>query len=128
MKTGTRHPMSTSAQHGRTYANLEGQEKKVDDQAGNDTDVNNIVARFARTGIFPPPPQEAQYADVTHMQGDLAALITKGKEAEAELAALTKADKAKQQEQIQKDQAELKRLREALSASSAETVDSSENP
>lgn len=38
---------------------------------GNDTDINTIMARFDRTGIFPQPEQPAQYADVTAYAGDI---------------------------------------------------------
>lgn len=38
---------------------------------GNDTDINTIMARFDRTGIFPQPHQQPQYADVTGYAGDI---------------------------------------------------------
>ena len=57
----------------------------TDTSFGNDTDVNNIVERFARTGSLPQPVVPANYADVTGLQGDFTELIEKGKEAMAEL-------------------------------------------
>ena len=123
-----RHQRHTTPDGVRKYADLEGQEKKVDDTLGNDTDVNNIVARFARTGIM-PPSKEAQYADVTHLQGDLAEMITKGKEAEKELQALDKTAKEQKASQAKKDAQELKELREARKASlEQQPVDNPGNP
>jgi len=113
-----RSQMFTTPRDQRVYANLEGQQKKVDDQAGNDTDVNNIVARFARTGELPPATSQGQYCDVTNLQGDLAEIITKGKEAQAELDRLQEAHNASQAEQAKKDAEELARLRAAQSAHS----------
>lgn len=34
-------------------------------------DINNIIRRFDNTGVLPPARYEAQYADVTPLQGDL---------------------------------------------------------
>lgn len=34
-------------------------------------DVNNIIARYERTGQLPPARMAPQYADVTGLQGDL---------------------------------------------------------
>lgn len=41
------------------------------DAAGNDTDVNVIMARFERTGILPDATTPPVYDDVTSLQGDL---------------------------------------------------------
>ena len=58
----------------------------VDTSHGNDTDVNNIVARFKRTGQMPPVPHpgapgSGQYADVTGLQKDLTELVEESREA-----------------------------------------------
>jgi len=59
----------------RTQANL-----------GNDTNVNQIVARFSRTGVMPQPTSEPVYADVTNLQGlDLTQLIENAREAREHL-------------------------------------------
>lgn len=34
-------------------------------------DVNAIIRRYDRTGVLPPATREAQYGDVTGLQGDL---------------------------------------------------------
>jgi len=77
-----------SFERNRVYANLEGQKKQTDDSHGNDTDVNNIIARFARTGGLPPNPNQPYYGDVSSLQGDLTDIIEKGREAQKELMAL----------------------------------------
>lgn len=69
----------------RSQLSFEGRESKTDTSFGNDTDVNNIVARFARTGQLPPPQGQPQYADVTGLQQDLTTIIQKGKDAQKEL-------------------------------------------
>ena len=68
----------------RQVAGIPSDSKTVKD-AGNDTDVNNIVARFARTGELPPATREPQYGDVTAMQGDLTEIIAKGQAAQKAL-------------------------------------------
>lgn len=37
----------------------------------DETDINNIVNRYQRTGILPPSERAPIFADVTHLQGDL---------------------------------------------------------
>lgn len=44
------------------------------------TDINNIVERYARTGNLPPGRLESQYADVTELQGDLGERILASRE------------------------------------------------
>jgi len=44
------------------------------------TDINNIVNRYARTGQLPPATRQAQYADVTGLQGDLTELVARSNE------------------------------------------------
>jgi len=69
----------------RVPVDLEGQQSKTDRSHGNDTDINNIVARFARTGELPPGNGEGDYADVTGLQNDLTEIIEKGRQAQNEL-------------------------------------------
>lgn len=69
----------------RQYVDLTGQESKVDTSHGNDTNINNIVARFARTGQLPKCDETPQYADVTGLQQDLTEIIQRGREAQKEL-------------------------------------------
>lgn len=46
-------------------------------------DINQIVARYKRTGIIPPSTKQPQYADVTGLQGrDLTELINLQNEVE----------------------------------------------
>lgn len=49
--------------------------------AGNDTDINVIMARFDRTGILPPAQVEPRYADVVDLQGDLTEIQQRSHEA-----------------------------------------------
>lgn len=65
----------------RSITDLEGQELKTDQSLGNDTDINNIVARFKRDGYMPPPVNAPVYDDVTNLQEDLTQLIEKGRAA-----------------------------------------------
>lgn len=56
------------------------QDSVTDRSFGNDTDVNNIVARFSRTGELPNVGGEGQYADVTRLQGDLSQMICEARD------------------------------------------------
>lgn len=56
-------------------------ESVVDRSFGNDTDVNNIIARFKRTGHLPEQGAPGQYADVTGLQRDLTELVEESREA-----------------------------------------------
>lgn len=40
-------------------------------------DINNIVRTYDRTGVLPPATREAQYGDVTDLQGDLTERLLK---------------------------------------------------
>lgn len=95
-------------QRTRQFADLEDQIKKTDDSQGNDTDVNNIVARFARTGQLPPSTAEPFYGDVSNLQGDLTEIIQRGEDAKAELAKLQQEQQAQEAKDLedQKAQAE----------------------
>mgnify|MGYP000747455357 CR=1 FL=1 len=61
----------------RQRSTLKNDKPSVTDQSfGNDTDINNIIAKFSRTGEMPPTTKPAgQYADVTGLQADLTQLI-----------------------------------------------------
>lgn len=43
-------------------------------------DINKILRRFDNTGELPPPTREAQYGDVTGLQGDLTERINTSRE------------------------------------------------
>lgn len=95
----------------RVIADITSESKTIQD-VGNDTNINNIVARFARTGIMPPGnTAEPNYGDFTKLQGDLTEIIEKGRKAEKEYQKL----------QLQHEKAEEKRLAdiEATNASQA---------
>lgn len=47
-------------------------------------DVNQIMARYSRTGEM-PPGRPGQFADVSNLQGDLTTLIEKARETSAEV-------------------------------------------
>lgn len=55
-------------------------ESATDTSMGNDTDINNIVARFDRTGILPSATTQPIYADVTALQGELTELINEARD------------------------------------------------
>lgn len=111
-------------QRERTPTDLTGQESKTDRSAGNDTDVNHIVARFQRTGIMPEPKGEAQYADVSALQGELTEILARGEAARKELQELELQKEKEQAELIRensvKAEANAKRLAE-LEALHAQT-------
>lgn len=56
-----------------------GTESSVQQGFGEQTNINEIVKRFQRTG-FMPPQREPIYADVTGLQGDLTELIERSRE------------------------------------------------
>lgn len=62
-------------------------ESMTDATQGNDTDINNIIARFDRTGVMPTATREGQYADVSGLNRDLTELIQNAQEAVEELQA-----------------------------------------
>lgn len=105
-------------QRKRVIVNLEGQKLQVDTSMGNDTDVNNIVARFARTGQLPANPNPPQYADVSGLQGDLTEMLQRGKDAAAELER-AQATQAELHQQRLKDDAEKLAKYEAAAAAAA---------
>jgi len=80
----------------RTSLDLTHNPKEVDDSFGNDTDVNRIIERFKRDGDIDAlnvNKENAQYGDVTALQGDLTDIIAKGEAAKI-------AHEKHQQEQI----------------------------
>lgn len=54
-------------------------ESKVDASQGNDTDINQVVERFTRTGVLPEPTRPPQYIDCTDLQGDLTEMLEKAR-------------------------------------------------
>ena len=70
----------------RVVTTVEG-ESMTDDSHGNDTDVNNIIRRFDRTGQLPTGRGEGQFADVAGLNEDLTVLISRSREALDELEA-----------------------------------------
>lgn len=96
------------------------EESCTDTSFGNDTDINNIVARFKRTGKLPEGPQTRPiYADVTALQGDLAEMITRSAELRAELEEAQHQHQEQKAQQAVEDAEELARYR-AQEAAGAE--------
>jgi len=89
-------------------------ESVTDTSLGNDTDVNKIVARFARTGTLPETPHtgQGQYADVCGLQGDLTDMINKKTEALAELKTLQAEEQKQKNQQINQKLQELETLKQ----------------
>lgn len=96
---------------GGSPANLEGQKLKVDQSQGNDTDVNRIVARFARTGQLPQNDKTPFYGDVTSLQEDLTTTLEKGEIAAEEIAANQKRLDQELADVKKSEKAELEQLR-----------------
>lgn len=86
----------------RLITKVEGESLTVQDP-GQDTDINHIVARFDRTGVLPSPKVEAQYGDVTALQGDPLQLMEKAREIDGKVEAakveLAERAKAKQDQE-----------------------------
>lgn len=92
-----------------------GTDSRTDTSFGNDTDINKIVERFARTGALPGSPLEGQgvYDDVTPLQCDLTELIANQKSAMQKMAELEQQQREAieaQQLQDQKDLAEFRAM------------------
>nr|QJB18779.1 MAG: internal scaffolding protein [Microvirus sp.] len=64
----------------------------------DETDINAIVGRYARTGELPPALHAPQYADVTGLQGDFTVRIG---EARSTLAKVEQAKRTRQVEQLE---------------------------
>lgn len=90
-------------------------EKLTQDDFGNETDINNIVERFTRTGIMPSGRGPGEYLDCTPLQGDLATAIVESREA---LEALSELQREMEEKQRQLDDDE--RLKNALQAREAD--------
>ena len=105
-----RMPMSPTE---RVTAKHDG-ESKTDQSQGNETNINNIVARFTRTGIMPGDGREGQFADVTGLQRDLATLITESRATLDELELMdserARAEQAKNAEQLEELQNRVREL------------------
>lgn len=59
-----------------------------------ETDINYIVARYARSGEFPPLLQQPVFADVTQLQGELSERLAYAERIIGEAKALQEAAKA----------------------------------
>jgi len=89
-----------------------GGESCTDRSFGNDTDINHIVARFARTGVLPLQPNNLPFEDVTELQGDLAELLDKSEKGIQALEELEQQKHQAQQAQDKKDAEELQQFRD----------------
>ncbi len=109
MKTPkVRQPLSRT----RSITDMGENPMKTDTSQGNDTDVNRIVARFARTGTLPNNTREPQYGDVTELQGDLTELIQKGEDGKTKLRELKEHEKREKDLQQEKREKRLQYLEE----------------
>lgn len=59
-----------------------------------ESDINYIVARYARSGEFPPLVQQPVFADVTQLQGELSERLAYAERIIGEAKALQEAAKA----------------------------------
>lgn len=79
-------------------------------------DINRILANFDRTGTLPDPTREAQYGDVTGLQGDLTERINSSREVLDEAGRAVDSAKKEAMEEYKKKQLgleqEVERLRE----------------
>lgn len=102
-----------------------GGESMTDTSFGNDTDVNKIIERFARTGIMPEsaPAQQPEYKDVTGFQQDLDVLLNKTNHARKELEGIQKQAQAAKAQKAQKDAEDLSAYRAAEAQTGSETND-----
>lgn len=62
------------------YITINDEPSQVDRSPGNDTDINNIMDRFARTGQLPGTMPEPYYEDCTPFNRDLTELINEARE------------------------------------------------
>ena len=99
---------------------------QVDASQGNDTDVNRIVARFARTGELPPATVQPQYADVTGLQEDLTVILQRGKDAIAELESIKQQELQQQQDHMDNLAAENEKLKQQLAESQSPSASPAE--
>jgi len=99
--------------YGRTrYTQPQGGESCTDRSFGNDTDINHIVERFARTGTMPEQPETLPFEDVTELQGDLTDLLDKAQKGIDAVEQLEKEKHQAQQAQDKKDAEELQQFRD----------------
>lgn len=102
----------------------------TDTSFGNDTDINNIVERFQRTGHLPVEPETrpAQYADVTELQEDLDVLIAKTQQGREAMSEILKAQQDALDKQEQQDKADLEDFRRWKAQRDAQNNDGAEAP
>lgn len=81
-------------------------ESVTDTSFGNDTDINNIVARCTRDGLWPPIPDDEIFADVAGLQKPLAELIDESRKAIEAYNEAEATQSEREQQQITKDQLE----------------------
>lgn len=100
----------------RTPLDFSGEPSVTDTSFGNDTDVNNIVAKFHRTGVMPTPPgsDNCEYADVTGLQKDLTTLIAESNAAIDKLKQEQKKNNEAQQREITENAIKAQRLEKML--------------
>ena len=100
----------------RTPLDFSHEPSVTDTSFGNETDVNNIVARFARTGEIPKPPgsDQCQYADVTGLQKDLTTLIAESNAALDQLKKEQQQNNEKQQREITENAIKAQQLEKML--------------
>ncbi|AXL14438.1 internal scaffolding protein [Microviridae sp.] len=102
------------------YPQINGGESRTDTSFGNDTDINKIVERFARTGTLPEGPSvQPHFGDVTEMQGDLTELLQKSETGRKALAELQAQQAADQEARLAKDAKELEEFRKQKAALAA---------
>ena len=90
-------------------------ESMTDTSQGNDTDINNIIARFDRTGQLPGNPGQGQFVDVAGLNRDLTELLELQREALQELSDL--------EQQIEENQQKVQEIQEDLPQTQETTED-----
>lgn len=97
-------------QRERTYAEVSGV-SKTQQSHKDSVDINNLIARFDRTGVLPMPQKQGQYGDVSIMNDNLQVVLDKAnmtlEEADTwieEYLSEREMEKAMQEEQVKKDQ------------------------
>ena len=95
-------------------------ESVTDTSFGNETDINLIVEKFARTGDLPQARGAAIYDDVTNLQGDLTVMLERTSDARKSLAEMQETQAKRHKEQLDKDAKELEELRNFKAAHEAQ--------
>lgn len=65
--------------HRAKYLTIPEGESLTMEMPDHETDVNEIVSRFERTGYLPTSDRIPQYGDVTHLQEDLTVALEKSR-------------------------------------------------